>query len=76
MAKRYNSALQDAKTVHGMLQARKAAEQLKDVGEGTFKPPMYVKIKSNRYVAPLKAPSQAKDEVVRIVPIMNPSCGN
>ncbi|XP_065084451.1 nuclear receptor binding SET domain protein isoform X2 [Ochlerotatus camptorhynchus] len=62
MAKRYNSALQDAKLVHEMLQARKAAEQLTEVGEGSFKPPMYVKIKSNRYVAPLKAPSQGKEE--------------
>lgn len=63
MAKRYNAALQDAKTVHEMLQAKRAAEKLTDGGVESFKPPMYVKIKSNRYIAPLKAPSQAKEEV-------------
>lgn len=63
LAKRYTEALQEAKTVHGLLLAKKAAEQLTEVADGSFKPPMYVKIKSNRYVAPLKTPSQAKEEM-------------
>nr|XP_029730196.1 LOW QUALITY PROTEIN: probable histone-lysine N-methyltransferase Mes-4 [Aedes albopictus] len=63
LARRYGEALQEAKKVHGMLLEKKTADQLTNGSEDAFKPPMYKNIKSNRYVAPLKAPYQAKDEM-------------
>lgn len=61
LAKRYGLALEEAKTVHGMLLAKKATELQPDGDDGGFKPPMFVKIKSNRYVPPLKAPKDEMD---------------
>ncbi|XP_058458140.1 nuclear receptor binding SET domain protein-like [Malaya genurostris] len=57
---KYNEALREAKAVHGMLQAKKTDEDA-DQADSSFKPPMYVKIRSNRYVPPLKPPSVGKE---------------
>lgn len=62
LSSKYNVALRQAKTVHELLQRQKAAEHATETTDNSFRPPMYVKIKSNRYVPPLKTPV-AREEV-------------
>ncbi|XP_055551552.1 nuclear receptor binding SET domain protein isoform X2 [Wyeomyia smithii] len=57
---RYNEALREARLVHEMLQAKKADEG-SDLVQDSFVPPMYVKIKSSKYIPPLKQPTYGKD---------------
>ncbi|XP_053698668.1 nuclear receptor binding SET domain protein [Sabethes cyaneus] len=57
---RYNEALREARLVHEMLQAKKASEN-SDLVQDSFRPPMYVKIKSNKYIPPLKQPTYSRD---------------
>ncbi|XP_055585107.1 nuclear receptor binding SET domain protein isoform X2 [Uranotaenia lowii] len=59
---RYNSAIREAAIVFQILQENKAKEPL-TLDESSFKPPMYIKIRSNKYVLPLKAPFQGREEM-------------
>ncbi|XP_039453659.1 probable histone-lysine N-methyltransferase Mes-4 [Culex pipiens pallens] len=62
MMERYNEALREARQVFERLQAEKARAQESAPDDLSFKPPMYVKIKSNKYVAPLRGRNAARDE--------------
>ncbi|XP_058813467.1 nuclear receptor binding SET domain protein [Topomyia yanbarensis] len=74
MLERYNEALREARIVHEMLQSKKAGEYAEQ-GDTTFKPPMYVKIRNNRYVPPLKAPSRMEDNICECKPSDSDPCG-
>ncbi|XP_055616914.1 nuclear receptor binding SET domain protein isoform X2 [Toxorhynchites rutilus septentrionalis] len=74
---KYNEALREAKVVSQMLQAKKAGEHA-ELGDSSFRPPMYVKIKSNKYVPPLRPQAFGKgdeDTMCECKPTDDEPCG-